>query len=141
MISYLENSPHYARIRRLRESNNIALKEKLNGEINEIDSLKRVVSQNIMPRNAGGLVYGEPLDPVKMYDAAALMFKQRLGLNWESEYLNNFELLKPCMPSSRPIAPNLLRLLVYCVGLSLLCCFVYNLRKHKQLTHKPSAIV
>ena len=133
IMNYLEDAPHYTLIRNLRAENNLAMKEKLNREINELDSLKHIMAQGMMPRNAGGLVYGEPLDPVKVYEAAATVYKQRLGLNWESSYLNNFELLKGCTSTLKPTHPRMVILLLWCIGAALLICGIMNLRHRMEV--------
>jgi hypothetical protein len=112
LIGFIENSEHYLRLKGMRQKQINLMREKLDEDINEIDSLKKLMAQTMMPRSGGGFVYGEPLDPVKLYDAGLALYKQQLSLNWQQEYINSFELTSPCIVSSKPIWPKFSYLLV-----------------------------
>ncbi len=106
LIGFIERSEHYARMKGMRQKQINLMRSKLLEDLNEIDSLKKLMAQSMMPRNAGGFVYGEPLDPVKLYDAGLALYKQQLSLNWQQEYINSFELTSPCIVSSKPAWPK-----------------------------------
>lgn len=125
LLSYIENSEYYSKLKRLREQDILSLRERLAHDIAEMDSLKRTMGQ---PRAAGGFVYGEPINPVELYEEQLRLYRQQLGLNWQSTFAANFELVKKCVPSQRPYWPRLLPLLLLCVGISVVVCFIANLR-------------
>ncbi|MBX7205380.1 MAG: hypothetical protein K1X81_08130 [Bacteroidia bacterium] len=106
LIGFIENSEHYARLKGMRQKQINLMRNKLLDDLNEIDSLKKLMAQSMLPRNAGGFVYGEPLDPVKLYDAGLALYKQQLSLNWQQEYINSFELTSPCIVSSKAAWPK-----------------------------------
>jgi len=112
LIGFIENSEHYARMKGMRQKQINLMRGKLHEDMNEIDSLKKLMAQSMLPRNAGGFVYGEPLDPVKLYDAGLALYKQQLSLNWQQEYINSFELTSPCIVSSKPAWPKFSYLVV-----------------------------
>lgn len=128
LLSYLEKNEHYSKIRGLREQEIASLKQKLHSDILEIDSLKNKLALSLNPRGAGGFVYGEPLDPVRVYDAALNLYRQQLALNWQEQYLNSFELIKSCTVSSVPSWPRTKHMLVVCLPFLLLVLGVVNYR-------------
>ena len=129
IIQYLENSPYYLKIKTVHQQEVSQMEKKLNLDMVEMDSVKKLLAQNIQPRGNGGFVYGEPIDPVKVYEEGLNLFRQQMGINWQKQYTNNFELIKPCVVRNKPYSPKLPVLLLVCVSISLLLCFIYNYRK------------
>jgi hypothetical protein len=129
ILRYLDNNEHYARIRQMRMNEVALMKAKITNDLREIDSLKHMLAQNIAPRNAGGFVYGAPIDPVKTYDEAMALYRQELSLNWQAEFNDTFELLKGCIPTQKPYFPKFSLLLIVCCSLGIILCFVYNYHK------------
>ena len=55
---------------------------------NEIDSLKQIVNQSIIPRVTGnGIILGEPIDPVSIYRRAMDIFDKQLVLAKKQQYI------------------------------------------------------
>ncbi len=129
IYNYLENSPYYSKMKNVHQKEMVQMERKLALDMFEIDSVKRVMAQNIQPRGNGGFVYGEPMDPVKIYEEGLNLFHQQMGINWQKQYSNNFELVKSCTATNKPFWPKLSILLLVCVSLSLVCCFIYQYRK------------
>jgi len=128
ILRYLENDPYYGKMKKLRELDIADMQVKIAKNMEEIENLKKVVTQNMEPRASGGFVYGEPLNPVTVYEADLSLFRQQLGLRWQSNYASNFGLIKKCLTTTRPSWPKLPVLIIICVGVSLLVCFIFNYR-------------
>jgi hypothetical protein len=63
-------------------------------EMVEIDSLKRIVNESILPRGTGnGIIYGEPLDPVIIYRRAMDLFERKIQINKRQTLINSFEVI------------------------------------------------
>ncbi|MDP1726778.1 MAG: hypothetical protein Q8M15_08340 [Bacteroidota bacterium] len=121
VLNYLEQNEYYLKKRQLRSVEILAMKDKIELDLKEIDSLKILLAKNMQPRgNAGGFVFGEPIDPVKIYEEGLSLYKLKTGLNWQLQYLNSFELVKKCMPSHKPYWPRFIYLFVILGGLGLI---------------------
>jgi hypothetical protein len=129
ILKYLEESPYYAKVRKLKEGDIQAMRAKLTQNIGEMTRLKLTVLQSMNPRDAGGYVFGEPVSPVDVYEEELKLYRQQMALAWQTEYLPSFELVKGCVVSSKPHFPKLSILLPLSVGISLVLCFIYNLRR------------
>jgi hypothetical protein len=132
LLHYLENTDYYQKIRLLRERDIEDMRTKLTNDINEIEELKKSLTASA-PRNAGGFVYGEPVNPVIVYEEALSLYRQQMDLKWKANFVNNFQLVKGCIPSKKPASPKLPNLLLICTGVSLLLCFLYNYRKLRSI--------
>ena len=129
LLNYLETSVYYNKVRELRKRDIEEMRIKLAKDMTEIDSLKKSLVQNMQPRNAGGFVYGEPINPVSVYEEDLNLFKQQMSLKWQTSFVSNFELIKKCVPSEKPYSPRLSFLLPLCIAIALLLCLIYNYRK------------
>jgi hypothetical protein len=129
IMQYMENSPYYLKLKTVHQEEISQMEKKLALDMDEIDSIKRLLAQNIQPRGNGGFVYGEPTDPVRVYEEGMNLFRQQMNIIWQKQYTNNFELVKPCVVSKKPASPRFTKLLVICLGISVLLCFFYNYRK------------
>jgi hypothetical protein len=130
---YLENN-EYSRKRkmaRLATINNLdsAYEKKLMG----LDSLKKLINSSIVPRSTGqGIILGEPIDPVNVYQTEMNYIQERLK---NKEYLassDNIELLQPFfVPDSfnYPVFNHFLKPAFICGLLLALVCTPYSVRK------------
>jgi len=129
LLQYMENNSYYLKLKSVHQDGVSQMEKKLTLDMLEIDSVKKLLAHNMQPRGNGGFVYGEPIDPVKVYEEGLNLFKQQISINWQKQYNNNFELVKPCVVSNKPYIPKLTYLLIICVGISLILCLIYNYRK------------
>ena len=91
--------------------NNIQLmREKLKGEMHQLDSLKITVSTNLLPRgNSSGFVFGQPIDPINIYKEGISYFQKELDLNREIILIDNIQVIQDFSPRNKPDSPNFLR--------------------------------
>ncbi len=131
LISYLENNPHYQKLRGIRISNIESLEKKITRDIIEMDSVKRIIIDNIKsPTSSGnGLVYNVPVDPYKAYEINMGRYKEQLWLINRQKDQSSFELMKPCVVSKKPIWPKFSMLTLILVPISLLLFAFHAHRK------------
>jgi hypothetical protein len=134
LIAYLENSPHYQKLRGIRISNIENLEKKITRDIAEMDSVKRIIIDNIKPAATGGngLVYNVPVDPYKAYEINMNRYKEQLSLINQQKDQSSFELMKSCVVSKKPIWPKLSVLAFILVPVSLLLFLFHAHRKEKR---------
>jgi hypothetical protein len=122
LINYLENNPHYQKLRGMRISNIDNLSKKITRDIIEMDSVKKIIIDNIKPAvtSGNGLVYNVPVDPYKAYEINMARYKEQLGLINKQKDQSSFELMKTCVVSKKPIWPKLSMLVLLLVPISLL---------------------
>lgn len=126
--NYLEQNPYYVKRNALYKQELAQMELRLNHDIKENDSLKKVIISNTFPRNAGGFVYGEPIDPVKVYQSGFDLNKKLIALNTAKEYVQSFELAKPGVIRLKPYFPRLVILLPVFMFFAMAYCLVSNLR-------------
>ena len=83
------------------------MRTRLKTEIHAIDSVKKLVLENMKPPTAtsGGLVYNVPIDPYKAYEINLWHYQQQLELI-KQESNSSFEVIKSCVVSKKPIWPR-----------------------------------
>lgn len=131
LITYLENNPHYQKLKGIRISNLADLEKKITRDIIEMDSVKKIIINNIKPAatNGNGLVYNVPVDPYKAYEINMGRYKEQLWLINQQKNSSSFELMKPCVVSKKPIWPKLSSLVLVLVPISLLLFAFHAHRK------------
>jgi hypothetical protein len=93
IMSYLENNEYAKRRKEVDRVTIAKTDEWLVSEMIEIDSLKRVVNQSLIPRSSGnGIIFGEPLDPVLVYRRAMELFDRRIEIEKQKRLNNSFEI-------------------------------------------------
>jgi len=82
IINYLENNPHVIEQKTIWIENTKLIKQKLQKEQAELDSLKKVIANHLVPRGTqGGFVFGQPLDPLTIYKEGINLYKEELEYN------------------------------------------------------------
>lgn len=125
--SYLEQSPYYSKSRNIRMENINEMERRLNRDMAGIDSLKRILTTNAGPRSAGGFVYGEPINPMNVFEKAILLYKEQLLLNYQKKYTSSFELVKNCVSTKKRYWPRLSILLPAALALALCVNLILNI--------------
>ncbi|MES2688982.1 MAG: hypothetical protein V4658_01180 [Bacteroidota bacterium] len=131
LTNYLCGSPYYFKSKQIRKKDLAAMEVRMVADLEENDSLKKVLTRNAFPRGNGGFVYGEPLDPLKVYEAGFAMYQKMINLRSELEYTESFELVKPGVVRIKPFFPRLIILLPVFIGIGLIVCLVLNYREYK----------
>lgn len=131
--TYLNQSPYYTKLQAVKEAQLNALEERLVHDLRENDSLKKVVTSNAFPRTGGGFVYGEPIDPLKIYESGFSLYNNLVSIRAQKQFITSFELIKPGIVRIKPWFPRMIILLPLAGFLGLLVCFFLNLKEHKKI--------
>jgi len=114
LVNYLENNEYAikrkeARIRALQ-----AMKENLNSKIQSLDSVKKLVNSSIVPRGGGtGIILGEPINPVSVYQAEIGYFREQLSIDQQLAVIDNIEIVQPFLELEYTNYPRFDRLLIW----------------------------
>lgn len=104
ILNYLEGNEYVTKRKKINEVYLDKYEEKIKVEIIAIDSLKRLVDRSIVPRSMGsGIILGEPIDPVKVYQTGMDLYKSQLNIIEQKELNNSFEIMigfSPPIPSA-----------------------------------------
>lgn len=128
ILNYLESNEYAKKRKKVNEEYLEKYEEKIKSEIVAIDSLKRLVDKSIIPRGLGnGIILGEPIDPVKVYQAGMDLYKSQLSIIEQKQFNNSFEVIIGFSPA---IASQSLLLNIF-VGfiLSLILGLLWLIRK------------
>lgn len=105
IMNYLESNEYAAKRKKIQLDYLGKFQDKIKGEIIAIDSLKQLVNKSIIPRGSGnGIILGEPIDPVKVYQSGLELYKSQLRLSEQLELNNSFEVLigfSPAVPAAK----------------------------------------
>lgn len=129
ILHYLSSSPHYKKLHDMRQTELNTMEEKLLQDIEYNDSLKRTLAANTTPRGNGGFVYGEPIDPVRVYESGTNLTQKLISIRSQKQFINNFELVKPVVAKNKPYFPRFIILFPALLGISLILLFAYNLKR------------
>lgn len=128
---YLNQSAYYTKLQQIKDRDLQAMEERLVYDLKENDSLKRTVTANAFPRNSGGFVYGEPIDPLKIYQSGLQLYQHLLYVRLQKEFTHGFELVKPGVIRIKPYFPRLIILLPAFIFVGFIVSFVLNNRALK----------
>lgn len=96
LVNYLENNEYAIKRKEARRRSLLAMKENLNHKLESLDSLKKIVNSSIIPRSEGkGIILGEPIDPVSVYQAEINYFREQLSIDQSLATIDNIEILQP----------------------------------------------
>lgn len=96
LVNYLENNEFATRRKEARRKALQSMKENLNSKLQSLDSLKKIVNSSIIPRSNGqGIILGEPIDPVKIYQAELSYYREQLSIDQSLATIDNIEIIQP----------------------------------------------
>jgi len=96
LINYLENNEYAIKRKDARRKALESLKMTLNKKVESLDSLKQIVNNSIVPRSEGkGIILGEPIDPVSVYQAEMAYYKEQLNIDQALATIDNIEVVQP----------------------------------------------
>ncbi|MES2139001.1 MAG: hypothetical protein V4511_04795 [Bacteroidota bacterium] len=134
ILHFLESNEYATKRKKISKLYLDKFEEKIKSEIIAIDSLKRIVDKSILPRSLGnGIIMGESIDPVKVYQEGMNLYKSQLNINEQRELNNSFEIIigfSSPTPSSNLIV-NILKGFIFSLlfGVVWLLFKKFNLRK------------
>ena len=111
-LSYLSEIDFVQQRKELHQKRTQKLISKLRNEINQLDSLKEIVAQSLIPKGGQqGFIYGEPLDPITVYREGIDLYEKELDLEIFAETLDPIQIvteystfLKPTFPKKKYFA-------------------------------------
>lgn len=133
IVNYIEHNEYGAKRKKLAQQTLELMKAEVKRNLKQIDSLKRIVEQSIIPRGTGtGIILGEPIDPVNVYDKAIDMYRNELKIQEEIALLSNIEVMENFTQFVKPTWPKLwLNLLLGAIGGYLLgLIWIFYFRKN-----------
>lgn len=134
IMNFLESNEYATKRKQIQKIYLDKFEDRIKGEIIAIDSLKHIVDKSILPRSLGnGIILGESIDPVKVYQESMNLYKSQLTINGQRELNNSFEIIigfSSATPSSNLIV-NILKGFIFSLlfGLVWLLLKRYNLSK------------
>lgn len=113
IVNYLENVPYAIKRKEAKAKTLAALKQSFNTKLVGLDSLKKLVSQSVVPRSEGkGIILGEPINPVSVYQAEVNYFREQLKVDEELELIDNIEIIQPFFKLNATNTPNYTLILI-----------------------------
>lgn len=104
ILMFLESNEYATKRKEINKLYLDRIEEKLKSEIIAVDSLKHIVDKSILPRSMGnGIILGESVDPVKVYQEGMKLYQSQLEINQAKELNNSFEIIvgfSPAIPTS-----------------------------------------
>lgn len=132
ILNYLESNEYSTKRKKINRDYLDKYEEKIKNEIVAIDSLKRLVAKSIIPRsNGNGIILGEPIDPVKVYQAGMDLYRVQLSINEQKEFNNSFEVIIGFSPVTP--ATSLLSHIVSGFFVSFLFGLIWAYRRSRQI--------
>lgn len=108
VTDYFEMNEFAQKVKAVKKDNFNLLKNKINEELQEIDSVKQLVNSSIVPRATGnGIIMGEPLDPVHVYQKAIDLYKNELHIHERLALIDNIEVVEGFTKFNKPHWPKL----------------------------------
>ena len=113
VVNYLENVPYALKRKEARIQSLQSLNATLDNRMVSLDSIRKLVSQSIVPRSQGqGIILGEPIDPVKIYNTEMAYYKERLRIEEDLKLIDNIQVLQPFLKLSGTNYPNYFLILI-----------------------------
>lgn len=82
LIYYFDKNPNVIVQKNIRQTNTKLMIGKIQKELVDLDSLKKVVAGHLIPRgNQSGFVFGQPLDPLSIYREAINLYRDEINKN------------------------------------------------------------
>jgi hypothetical protein len=96
LLNYLENNEYAIKRKDARRKALESLKMTLNKKVESLENLKQIVNNSIIPRSEGkGIILGEPVDPVSVYQAEMAYYKEQLNIDQALATIDNIEVVQP----------------------------------------------
>jgi hypothetical protein len=114
LVNYLENNEYAIKRKDAKRKALLSLKVVLNRKLESLDSLKEIVNSSIKPRSEGkGIILGEPIDPVSVYQAEMAYYKEQLVTDQALAIIDNIEVIQPFLKINQYNYPRFNTLFLY----------------------------
>jgi hypothetical protein len=114
LVAYLENNEYARKHKEAREANMRIQMAELDIKLKSLDSLQQLVNSSIVPRSQGqGIILGEPINPVAVYQAEISYMRERLTLQERLTTIEHIEILQPFLKLNEYNSPNYNKILNY----------------------------
>lgn len=89
LLNYLESNKYVSQVKEIDRQTLLQTEARLDKEIENLDSLKRILDKSLIPQTSGtGIILGEPINPVTVYDISLKLYEKKLQLI-EKQKLND----------------------------------------------------
>jgi hypothetical protein len=96
LVNYLENNEYARKRKEVRRQSLLAMRENLSFKRQSLDSLKKIVNSSIVPRSQGsGIILGEPIDPVSIYELELKYYREQLRIDEALAIIDSVEIIQP----------------------------------------------
>ncbi len=134
IVSWIENQPFTTELRNKRTNIIKAKITQLKSELIRLDNLKTIVERSIEPRGkSDGLVYGEPINPVAIFQQYENTYDHLIYKQEELKTLKSVKVVSGFTPNEKPIFPRIRHIIFFAIG-GLLLGILYALFKYKPVS-------
>ena len=131
LVNYLENNEYTTKRKEARRRSLQAMKTNLNNKLQGLDSLKKLVNSSIVPRSQGqGIILGEPIDPVSIYEAEVGYYRELLNIDQSLATIDNIEVLQPFFKINQTNYPRynwiMMQFFLWSLVVALIFVFVFG---------------
>lgn len=107
LVQYLEGNDYVRKRKEARLNNLVTQKADLELRIKSLDSLRTIVNNSVIPRSQGqGIIFGEPINPVSVYQAEVAYLRDKLNIQERIATIDNIEVLQPFFKMNEYNHPN-----------------------------------
>jgi hypothetical protein len=107
LVHYLEGNDYVRKRKEARLNNLITQKADLEQRIKNLDSLRTLLTNSVVPRSQGqGIILGEPINPVTVYQAEVSYLRDQLNIQEKIATIDNIEVLQPFFRINEYNHPN-----------------------------------
>lgn len=136
IVNFLENNQYALKRKEARRKSLNALNEDFKLKLASLDSLKKIVNNSITPRSTGqGIILGEPVDPLGVYETESDYYNDILKNNEELEITSNIEVLQPFLLPDHFNYPNFKKLFLYIMAAGFLAALLFTPGLGRKRTH------
>jgi hypothetical protein len=94
ILGFLESNEYALKHKRIDTEQLDEMEQRIDKEMIETDSLKKLVNEGIVPRTSGnGIILGEPIDPVAVHKRGLELYDRKLQIRKRRLLNNSFEVL------------------------------------------------
>jgi len=125
IVSFLENNEYSLKRKEARLNSLRALNADFLIKLGSLDSLKKLVNSSIVPRSSGqGIILGEPINPIGVYQTESVYLKAILKNNEDLLLSDNIEILQPFLLPDDYNYPNFERLFLTSMAVVLVIALI-----------------